>query len=157
MLLYYKKCRSWKREILVIQPNIYRTLPKVNQVIYTSDTIYMPNIIFLAQAVHKIFSWQGSIGLPCKSWTRGPWATIFTWLNSYKSLIQHFRLSAVMATNQNEEFVQLLYAWWRTTQQTFIKMFCQNTCSDTVIKTYFHFSHYKSMETLATKAHEQRQ
>ena len=38
-----------------------------------------------------------------------------------ESLIQHFRLSFVMATNQNEEFVQLLYAWWRTTQQTFKK------------------------------------
>ena len=53
--------------------------------------------------------------------TRGPYATMLTWVNSYKSLIQHFRLSVVMATNQNEEFVQLLYAWWRTTQQTFIK------------------------------------
>ena len=49
--------------------------------------------------------------------TRGPWATML----SYKSLIQHFRLSIAMATKQNEEFVQLLYAWWRTTQQTFIK------------------------------------
>ena len=65
-----------------------------------------------------------------------------------------------MATNQNVEFVQLLYAWWRTTQQTFIKMFCQNTCSEIAIKTYFHFPHYKSMETLAAiamKAHKQRQ
>ena len=35
----------------------------------------------------------------------------------YKSLIQHFRLSVAMATNQNEELVQLLYGWWRTTQQ----------------------------------------
>ena len=51
-----------------------------------------------------------------------------------------------MATNQNEEFEQLLYAWWRTTHQTFIKMFCQNTCSEIAIKSYFHFSHYKSME-----------
>ena len=55
-----------------------------------------------------------------KTNTRGPWATMLTWQNSYKGLIQHFRLSAVMATNQNEEFVQLLYVWWRTTQQTFI-------------------------------------
>ena len=28
-------------------------------------------------------------------------------MNSYKSLIQHFRFSAAMATNQNEEFEQL--------------------------------------------------
>ena len=57
----------------------------------------------------------------CQNETRGPWATMLTWVNSYKSLIQHFRLLVVMATNQNEEFVQHLYAWWRTTQQTFIK------------------------------------
>ena len=49
----------------------------------------------------------------------------------------------------NEEFVQLLYAQWWTTQQTFIKKFCQNTCSETAIQTYFHFSCYKSMETLS--------
>ena len=52
---------------------------------------------------------------------RGPWATMLTWVNSNKSLIQHFRLSVAMATNQNGEFLQLLYAWCRTTQQTFIK------------------------------------
>ena len=39
MLLYYTNCRSRKREI--IQPNIYSLLPKVNQVIYTLDTIWM--------------------------------------------------------------------------------------------------------------------
>ena len=37
MLLYYTKCQSWKRKI--IQPNIHRILPQVNQVIYTLDTI----------------------------------------------------------------------------------------------------------------------
>ena len=78
---------------------------------------------------------------------RGPWATMLTWVNSYKSLIQHFRLSVAMATNQNEEFV-LLNDWWRTTQQTFIKTFCQNacTCTEIAMKTYLHISH-KSMET----------
>ena len=86
--------------------------------------------------------------------TRGPWATMLTWVNSYKSLIQHFRLSVAMAINQNEEFVQLLYAWWRTTQQTFIKKFCQNTCSEITIKTYFHFSHYMSMESLSCHSNE---
>ena len=38
-LLYYTKCQSRKREI--IQTNIYRSLWKVNQVIYTLDTDYM--------------------------------------------------------------------------------------------------------------------
>ena len=55
--------------------------------------------------------------------------------------------SVAMATNQNEEFVQLVYAWWRTTEQTFIKKTSQNTCIEIALKTYFHFSHYKSMET----------
>ena len=40
--------------------------------------------------------------------TRGPCATMLTWVNSYKSSIQHFRLSVALATNQNEEFVQRL-------------------------------------------------
>ena len=39
-------------------------------------------------------------------------------------------------------FVQLLYAWRRTTQQSCIKKFCQNICSEITIKT-FHFSHLK--------------
>ena len=86
--------------------------------------------------------------------TRGPWTTMLTGINSYKSLIQRFRLSVAMATNQNEEFVKLLYAWWRTTQQTFIKKFCQNTCSEITIKTYFHFSHYKSMKNLSYHSNE---
>ena len=59
-----------------------------------------------------------------------------------------------MATNQNEEFVQILYAWWRTTQQTFVKKIFQNTFSELAIKTYFHFSHYKSVETLSCHSSE---
>ena len=43
------------------------TLPKVNQVIYTTATIYMPNIMILAQDVIQIFCPQGSIGLQCVS------------------------------------------------------------------------------------------
>ena len=38
-----------KREI--IQPNVYRILPKVNQVIYTLDIICEPNIMILAEVV----------------------------------------------------------------------------------------------------------
>ena len=64
-LLYYTKCQSRKREI--IQPNIYRILPKVNQLIYTMATVYMPNIMILAQAIIQIFCWQGFIGLQCVS------------------------------------------------------------------------------------------
>ena len=50
-----------KREI--IQSLIYRILPKVDQVIYTLDTIYDSNIMTLAQAVLEIFCSQASIGL----------------------------------------------------------------------------------------------
>ena len=71
-----------------------------------------------------------------------------------ESLIQNFGLSVTMATNQNVEFVQFLYAWWRTTQQTFIRTFRQNTCSEIAIKIYIHFSHYKSMETLSCHSNE---
>ena len=50
-----------KRE--VIQPNIYRMLPKVKQAIYTVDTINMSKIMILAQLVLQIFCWKCSIGL----------------------------------------------------------------------------------------------
>ena len=52
------------------QPNIYKNLPKVNQVIYNMGTVYMPDIMILAQAVIQIFCWQGFIGLQCVSWKR---------------------------------------------------------------------------------------
>ena len=59
------RCQSWKRGIS--QSNIHGNLPKVNQVIYTLDTICVPNIMILAQAVLQIFWWQGSIGLQSMS------------------------------------------------------------------------------------------
>ena len=62
-----------------------------------------------------------------------------------------------MTTNQNEEFVQHYYAWWKTTQQTFLKMLCKNTCSETAIKANFHFSHCKSMETLSCHSNQSAQ
>ena len=72
---------------------------------------------------------------------------LLTWVNGYKSLIQHFSLSFATATNQNEQFAQYLYAWWKTTQQTFLNKSCQNICNETAITAIFHFPHYKSMET----------
>ena len=65
MLLCYTECQSPKREI--IQSNIYRILPKVNQVIYTSDTICELNIMILAQMVLEIFCSQSSKCLQWKS------------------------------------------------------------------------------------------
>ena len=64
-LLYYTKCQSRKRKI--IKSNCFGILPKVNQVIYTLDTICEPNIMILAQAVLDIFCSQGSIGLQWES------------------------------------------------------------------------------------------
>ena len=61
MLFNYKKFQSRKREI--IQSNSFGFLPKVNQVIYTLDTICEPNIMILVQAVLEIFCSQGSKGL----------------------------------------------------------------------------------------------
>ena len=52
----YTKCQRRKREI--IQQNIYRILPNVNQIIYTLDTICMPNIMILAQGSLQIFFFQ---------------------------------------------------------------------------------------------------
>ena len=58
--LGYDEKRKRKREI--IESLIYIILPKVNQVIYTLDTIYDSNIMTLAQAVLEIFCSQASIG-----------------------------------------------------------------------------------------------
>ena len=44
---------KWTRDI--IQPNIDRILPKVNQVIYTLETTCMLNIMTLAQVVTRSF------------------------------------------------------------------------------------------------------
>ena len=55
--------RKKKREI--IQSWILKILPKANQVIYTLDTIYNPNIMTLAQGVLEIFCSQAYIGLQC--------------------------------------------------------------------------------------------
>ena len=52
-LLYYTNYQSRKRAI--IQSIIHRILPKVNQFIYTFDTICKPNIMILAQVILKIF------------------------------------------------------------------------------------------------------
>ena len=67
-LLFHIKWQSQKREI--IQSNIYRILPKVNQVIYTLDTFCMPNIMTLAQAVLQIFCSQGLSWVECLSLKR---------------------------------------------------------------------------------------
>ena len=57
--LCYTICQS--RKIEIIQLNIYRNLPKVNHVIYTFDTVCMPNIMILAQVVLQIFCSQWSL------------------------------------------------------------------------------------------------
>ena len=56
---YNAKRQSQKKE--VIHSNIHRILPKVNQVIYSLDTIHEPNSIILAQAVRQIFCSQGPL------------------------------------------------------------------------------------------------
>ena len=61
--IYYKLTYEPKSKREIIQSLIYRILPKVDQVIYTLDTIYDSNIMTLAQAVLEIFCSQASIGL----------------------------------------------------------------------------------------------
>ena len=68
-LLYYIKCQNWKRDI--IQPVIYRILPKANHMIYTLYTICMANIMILAQGVLQIFCSQGPLWVKCHSLKRG--------------------------------------------------------------------------------------
>ena len=53
--------KKLKREL--IHSWILRSLPKVNKVIYTLDTICDPNIMDLVQAVLEIFYSHASMGL----------------------------------------------------------------------------------------------
>ena len=69
MLLYYTKCQSRKREI--IQSNIYRILPKVDQVTYSLDTIYESNSVIPAQSVLHILCSQGPLWVKCLCLKRG--------------------------------------------------------------------------------------
>ena len=55
----------------IIQANIYRILPTFNQIIYTLDTICMPNIMILAQAVFQTFCSQCLLWVKCLSMKRG--------------------------------------------------------------------------------------
>ena len=57
--------------MVIIQSNIYRILPKVNQVIYALDILCMPNITTLAQAVLQILCSQGHLWVKCQSLKRG--------------------------------------------------------------------------------------
>ena len=59
-----QNAKSQKREI--IQSNIYRILPKDNQVMHTLDTICKPSMI-LAQVVLEIFCSQGLLRVKCLS------------------------------------------------------------------------------------------
>ena len=63
------KCQSRKR--VIIQSYIYRILPKVIQVIYTLDTVCMPNFMILSWAVLQIYYWQGPLWVKCLSRKRG--------------------------------------------------------------------------------------
>ena len=69
MLLYYTQCKIRRREI--IQSNTDRILPKVNQVIYTLDTIYEPNIMILAQGILEIFCLKCTLWVKCLGLKRG--------------------------------------------------------------------------------------
>ena len=84
---------------------------------------------------------------------RGPWVTMLTWVSSYKSLIQQFRLSC--HGNKSKWGICTTSLCLVEDYSTNIyKKFCQNTCSEIARMTNFHFSHYKSMETLSCHSNE---
>ena len=60
-----------------------------------------------------------------------------------------------MTTNQNELLAHILCLVKDYSTKTFLEKFYLNTCSETEIKDNFHFSHYKSMETLSCYSNRQ--
>ena len=73
---------------------------------------------------------------------------MLNWVNSYKSLFQHFSLSFHGNKSKWGICTTSLYLV-EATEQTFIKKVLSKYLSEIAIKTYFHFSRYKSMETLS--------
>ena len=61
-------------------------------------------------------------------------------------LIFFTNLASCYDNQSIDRFGQKVNVWKRTTQQTFLKNFCQNICNGIAINANFHFSHYKSME-----------
>ena len=66
-----------------------------------------------------------------------------------KSLIQHFNLSVAMS-NLHKNFM----LGGGLLNKRFYKKFSPNIHNKTAIKTSFHFSHYKSMETLSCHSNQ---
>ena len=81
---------------------------------YWVSKIYTKSLLADKNYFHvKYSNIYGSKTLP-KDHIKKPEAHGPQWLtrvNSYKSSIQHLRLSVAMATDQNEEFAQNFYAW----------------------------------------------
>ena len=59
-----------------------------------------------------------------------------------------------MATNQIQRFGQNSYESYGTTQETFLQNINLNICNETAKIANFHFSHYKSMETLSSHSNQ---
>ena len=104
-----------KLEREIIQPNSDRILPKVNQVIYTLDSICEPDIIILAQAALQILCWQGSIGLQYKSRKRG-----MIQLNNHTILLKVNQVIYFIYPNSKPDTVILA--------KTVHQMFCWQDC-----------------------------
>ena len=69
----------------------------VCMVVALTFSLLTNNSVFCLQQIHSC-----SINISPLFKTRGPWATMLTWVNSYKRLIQHFSFNIEMATYQNE-------------------------------------------------------
>ena len=107
-------CR--KREI--IRSYIYRILPKVNQVIYTLDTICMPNNMTLAQAVLQIFCSKGPIWVKCLSLKRG-----IIWSKFDRTLWKINQVTYIMYSNYMPNIMILA--------QAVLQIFCSQGCFST--------------------------
>ena len=107
------RCHSRKRGI--IQSSIYGNFPNINQVIYTFDTICVPNIMTLARAVLQIFCWQGSIGLQCVSQKRG-----IIQSNVHSILCKVNQVICIMYRNSVPDIM--------IQAQAVLKLFCWHNC-----------------------------
>ena len=92
-----------------------------------------------------------------KIWTRGPWATMLSWMYSYDGYIQSKYCQCCMQEKLNFclplqlikfSSLDLIHMFVRgLLKEHCCKTFLKIPKSQIKIKAYFHFSHYKSMET----------
>ena len=103
------------------------------------------NKIYVEANVMNIFA-KFQVHSPYGFWEEDFWIFFFEF--------RKFSLSVAMTTNQKQRLGQIHMVGRGLLQNHFSKTLFQNISSNTEINANFHFSHYKTMETLSCHSNE---